>query len=100
MTSESEFGAFPSSPPAISANGTSNAVLWLVRTNAYGSSGPAILYAFDAADVNNTELYDSTKASSHRDQAGPAVKFVVPTIANGKVYLGASGQVDVYGLLP
>jgi hypothetical protein len=97
--SESEFGGFPNSPPAVSADGTSNAVLWLVQSSAYGSGRPAILHAFDANNVAN-ELYNSSQAPNRTDQAGPAVKFVVPTVANGKVYVGAAGEVDVYGLLP
>jgi hypothetical protein len=91
---------FPNPSPAVSANGTNNAVLWLVEADAFKTSGPAVLRAFDATDVSNPELYDSTQAANGRDQAGPAVKFVVPTIANGKVYVGAGGEVDVYGLLP
>jgi hypothetical protein len=98
-TSESGFGGFPDSPPVISANGTSNGVLWLLRTDAYSNNGPAVLHAFQATDVSN-EIYNSTQAANNRDQAGVAVKFVVPTVANGKVYVGASTEVDVYGLLP
>ena len=59
---------------------------------------PAILRAYDASDVSNL-LYDSTEAPQNRDQADLPVKFVVPTIANGKVYFGAQGYLDVYGLL-
>ncbi len=59
---------------------------------------PAILRAYDAADVSNL-LYDSTEAPQNRDQADMPVKFVVPTIANGKVYFGTQGHLDVYGLL-
>ena len=90
---------FFNAPMAISSNGTSNAVLWLVQTNAYATNGPGILYAFSASDVTS-QLYDSHEAANQRDQGGPAVKFVIPTVANGKVYVGAGGQVDVYGLLP
>jgi hypothetical protein len=59
---------------------------------------PAILRAYDASDVGNL-LYDSTEAPQNRDQADLPVKFVLPTIANGKVYFGAQGHLDVYGLL-
>jgi hypothetical protein len=57
------------------------------------------LPAFDCADVA-TELYNTGQAPNLRDMAGPAVKFVAPTVANGKVYVSTSGEVDVYGLLP
>ena len=68
-----------------------------VETDLYSSNGSSILYAFNAANVGQ-ELYGSNQNST-RDNAGPAVKFAVPVVTNGKVYVGAGGQVDVYGLL-
>ncbi len=102
-TSQSNFSvAFPGLTPVISAAGTSNGILWTVDSSASGTNGaptgPAVLYAFDPYNLGN-ELWDSTMAASNRDQAGNAVKFVVPTVANGKVYVGGVGTLTVYGLL-
>jgi Legume lectin domain/Chitobiase/beta-hexosaminidase C-terminal domain len=89
--------SFPGVSPVISSNGTAQGILWAVRSDAYNSNGPSILYAFDATNVG-TQLYNSTQNAA-RDSAGKAVKFVVPVITDGKVYVGTQGQVDVYGLL-
>jgi hypothetical protein len=93
---------FPGASPSISANGTSNAIVWSIDSSQYGSPGPgpgpAVLHAHDATNVAN-ELWNSAQASNNRDSAGNAVKFAVPTIANGKVYISTSSEVDVYGLL-
>jgi Fn3 associated len=96
---------FPGATPSISSNGTiaGTAILWAIDSSQYGSPGPgpgpAVLHAFDATNTS-TELWNSSLATGHRDQAGNAVKFAVPTAVNGKVYIGTSNQVDVYGLLP
>jgi len=85
--------------PVISSNGTDNAILWLIDTNGASANTPAILRAFDPNDLSN-ELYHSPAAAGLHDSAGPAVKFTVPTVANGKVYVGTQTELDVYGLLP
>ena len=101
--------------PSISAMGTvntaaANPIIWILDNGANGASfssgtyGPAVLKAFDATNLGN-RLYSS--ANSSADTCGYAVKFTVPTIANGKVYVadggptkGSSGQLTVYGLKP
>ena len=85
----------PGASPSISANGTSDGILWAIDSQNQGGGGPAILYAFEAANLGN-ELYNSGQSKS--DNPGPAVKFAVPTVANGKVYVGTSTQLAVFGL--
>jgi hypothetical protein len=90
------------STPAISSNGSTNGIVWALERDDNFSvapgSHPAILRAYDATNVA-TELYDSTQASGNRDGAGAAIKFAVPTIVNGRVYVGTQTELDVYGLL-
>jgi hypothetical protein len=87
--------------PVISSNGTTNAILWLIDSSgalAAPTNTPAILRAYDPNNLSN-EIYNSAMAAGSRDAAGPAVKFTVPTVANGKVYVGTQTELDVYGLL-
>jgi hypothetical protein len=85
----------------ISSNGTNNAILWLIDSSgalAMPTNTPAILRAYDPNDLSK-EIYNSAMAAASRDTAGLAVKFTVPTVANGKVYIGTQTELDVYGLL-
>jgi hypothetical protein len=89
---------FPGCTPSVSSNGASNGIVWAIESFAFTQGGPpAVLHAYDASDVSK-ELYNS-KQNAKRDTAGAQLKFTVPTIANGKVYVGTQTELDVYGLL-
>ena len=69
-----------------------------------------MLYALDAGNLAH-QLWSS--ADNPADTAGNAVKFTVPTVANGRVFVGtrgtnaggadsstsAPGELEFYGLL-
>jgi hypothetical protein len=83
---------YPGTAPSVSANGTSNAIVW-----AHENSNPAVLHAYDATNLAH-ELYNSSQAGS-RDQFGTGNKFITPTVADGKVFVGTTSGVAVFGLL-
>jgi hypothetical protein len=114
-TGVSPAGGFhwPGATPSISATGTTNGIVWALDTSQYctpqsSACGPAILHAYDATSL--AEIWNSSLAAV--DAAGNAVKFAVPTVANGKIYVGTRGnnsggvtsststpgELDVYGL--
>jgi hypothetical protein len=92
-TSQTSVLAGPGSV-SITSDGSNNGILWAIQGN-----NPATLYAFNASNLS-TELYSSGQAKAQRDKLGSVPKFVAPTIANGKVYIGGWSMVTVYGLLP
>ena len=88
---------------SLSANGTNNGIIWDIDNSTYNgddppSSGVSVLHAYDATNVA-TELYNSSQAGT-RDTAGTALKFTVPTIVNGRVFVPTANELDIYGLLP
>ena len=87
---------FPGPTASISANGTINAIAWVIQSDAY-QNGNAVLRAYDATNLA-TEFYNSNMNQA-RDEAGGAVKFAVPTVADGQVFVGTQNEVDVYSLL-
>jgi hypothetical protein len=92
-TQSSNSFAYPGTTPSISANGTSNGIVWAVEN---GSTG--VLHAYNATNLTS-ELYNSNQAANSRDHFSDN-KFVTPMVANGKVYVGTPNSVVVFGLLP
>jgi len=84
---------YPGATPSISANGTSNGIVWVVE-----NGGTAVLHAYDASNLA-TELYNSNQAASSRDHFS-GNKYITPMVANGKVYVGTQNSVATFGLLP
>lgn len=85
--------------PSVSSNGNADGIVWGLKNQDYGSTCCHVLYAYDANNLAN-ELYNSSQAPNSRDVPGKAVKFTVPTIANGKVYVGSSSTLTIFGPLP
>ena len=93
--SATTFG-YPGATPSVSANGTSNGIVWALQSS---TGATAVLHAYDATNLA-TELYNSTQAAGNRDAFGNGNKFITPMIVNGKVYVGTPSGVAVFGLLP
>jgi len=110
--------AFPDVSPSVSSREAVNGIVWAIDASQFGfgnpnaaglncylsplppaCTGPAILHSYNANNLAQ-EYWNSSQAANNIDQAGPGVKFSVPTVANGKVYVGTATEIDVYGLLP
>ncbi len=83
---------YPGATPGVSSNAGRNGIVWAAE-----NVSPAVLHAYDARTLQ--EIYNSNQAANGRDQFGNGNKFITPTIANGKVYVGTTNGVGVFGLL-
>jgi len=83
---------YPGATPSISSNGSANAIVW-----ASENTNPAVLHAYRATSL--VEIYNSNEAANGRDHFGVGNKFIIPLIAHGKVYVGTTNGVGVFGLL-
>jgi outer membrane protein assembly factor BamB len=84
---------YPGATPSVSANGASDGIVWATE-----NTNSAVLHAYDASNLAH-ELYNSNQASGGRDRFGADNKFITPMIVNGKVYVGTTNGVGVFGLL-
>jgi len=85
---------YPGTAPSVSANGTANGIVW-----AHENANLVVLHAYDAANLAH-EIYNSNQAAGNRDQFGTGNKYITPTVADGKVFVGTTNSVAVFGLLP
>jgi hypothetical protein len=92
--SSSNNSAWPGTTPSISANATSNGILWALKLS---PNGDAVLHAYNATNLA-LELYNSQQTGT-RDALGAYAKWSVPTVANGKVYVGTAAGVYVLGAI-
>jgi hypothetical protein len=88
-----QFG-YPGATPSISGTSAKNLILWATE-----NTSPAVLHAYEADNLA-AELYNSNQATGGRDHFGNGNKYITPMIANGKVYVGTTNGVGVFGLLP
>jgi outer membrane protein assembly factor BamB len=88
-------GAFPypGATPSISANGSADGIVWVTE-----NSASAVLHAYAATNLA-VELYNSAQATGGRDAFGAGNKFITPTIASARVFVGTQTGVGVFGLL-
>ena len=82
---------YPGTTPSISANGTQNGIVWAIE-----NLNPAVLHAYDASNLAN-ELYNSANQNGVR--CGGGVKWIPPTIADGKVFVPTTTGVCVFALV-
>ena len=92
MAQTSTYFGYPGATPSISSNNTEDGIVWAAE-----NTDPAVLHAYNALTLQ--ELYNTNQATNGRDHFGVGNKFITPLIANGKVYVGTTNGVGIFGLL-
>ena len=85
-----EHFSWPTPTPSVSANGTSNGIVWVLDNGALTPSCCQALHAYNASNLNN-ELYAISLPFG-------GIKFSVPTVANGEVFVGSGNALTAFGL--
>jgi hypothetical protein len=108
--------SWPGPNPTVTATSTTatQAIVWAIDSHKYASGAAENLWIFDAATLKCLYSTDQSiaksactrKAPATDVPAGGAIKFIVPSVANGKVYIGSTGPassstqgyLNIYGI--
>jgi hypothetical protein len=85
--------------PTVSSNGgaAGSAILWAIkRANSADGYGPLSLEAYNAANLTNQIVTDMPAGPWNKD----SFAFLIPTVVNGKVYVAADGELNIFGISP
>ena len=89
QSNDGDYG-YLSGSPSISQNGTTNSILWTIERNTHQ------LRAYNAQNLAQV-LYTSGQAGNRDQFSGVSQKFSVPTVADGRVFVGTSNALLIYG---
>ncbi len=101
-------GAMPGGFMSLSANGTTNQVLWASTPYSASAAEATVQGVLYAMNPTTLQIVWTDKTNDARDEVGMFAKDVPPVVANGKVYVvnfgplgttSAAGQLLIYGLL-
>jgi hypothetical protein len=100
---------WPGPTPTVSAPSVAStkAIVWLIDAANASNSGAANLWAFDGTTLSclftTAANANCTRVSNADTPVGSAIKFTVPTVANGQVFVGTTGgpsqgYLNIYGI--
>jgi len=95
ISQSTETLGFRGATPCVSANGTNDGIVWLLIP---GASANPSLRAYNANNLS-PRLYDSYfDFQQGLPEKISLIKFAVPTVANGRVFLGTQDSIAVFAL--